>query len=145
MLFRNYHSKLSWMVSELSSTGVMFASHKILLLRQFYCRGHCNILKQLKVLLPVVGDRYSIFLMCAFIIDFIFGSQLWLICILFWLNNLCNFLCGGKCLAIKLKKHFPTFVVTLLLYVGLNQMICLLCCCELPLFWSCFWYVNLWL
>ena len=24
-------------------------------------------------------------------------------------------------------------------------MICLLRCCDLSFFWSCFWYVNLWL
>ena len=104
----------------------MFAWYKVFLLRQFYCRRHCDILMQLQVLLPIVGDGYRIFLFCAFIIDFIFGRQLQPIFTLFRLNNLCNLWCGGKCLSIKLKKIFPTFMVTFLLYGWLNQMICLL-------------------
>ena len=125
------------MVSEFSPNGVMFAWYKTLLLRHLCCRGHCDILMQLQVLLPIVGDGYSIFLLCAFIIDFIFGRQLQLIFTLFRLNDLCNSWCGGKCLWIKLKNNFSTFVVTFLLYRGLNQMICLLRCCELSFFWSC--------
>ena len=122
----------------------MFAWYKMLLLRHLFCRGYCDILMQLQVL-PIVGDGYSIFLLCAFSVDFIFGRQLQLSFTLFRLNNLCNLWCGGKCLSIKLKKNFPTFVITFLLYVGLNQMICHLRYCELSFFWSCFWYVNLWL
>ena len=40
------------------------------------CRGDCDILMQLQVLLPVVGDGYRIFLLSAFIIGFLFGKQL---------------------------------------------------------------------
>ena len=54
----------------------MFAWYKMLLLRHLSYRGHCDILMQLQVLLPIVGDGYRIFLLRAFIIDFIFGKQL---------------------------------------------------------------------
>ena len=133
------------MVSEFSPNGVMFVWNKMLLLRHLCCRGHYDILMQLQVLLPIVGDCYRIFLLCAFIIDLKFGKQLKVIFTLFQLKNICNLCCGGKCLSIKLKKDFPTFLVTFLLCKGLNQIICLLRCCELPFFWSCFWSVNLWL
>ena len=39
----------------------MFALYIILLLRQFCCRGHCDVLMQLQVLLPVVGDGIEFF------------------------------------------------------------------------------------
>ena len=58
-------------------------------------------------------------------------------------NNLCNLWCGEKCLSFKLKKNLSTFLVTVLLYGGLNQIICVLRCYELSFFWSCFWYFNL--
>ena len=54
---------------------ITFAWYKILLLRHFWCRGHCSILMQLQILLPLVGDGYSIFLLCAFIIDYMFDRQ----------------------------------------------------------------------
>ena len=122
----------------------MFALYEMLLLRHLCCRGNCDVLMQLQVLLPIVGVGCRTFLLCAFIIDFTFGKQLQLIFILFRLNSLCNLWCAGKCLSIKLKNNFPTFVVTFFLH-GLKKIICLLRCCALSFFWSCFWYVNLWL
>ena len=47
------------MVSEFSPIGVMFAWYKMLLLRHFYGRGHCDVLMQLQVLLPIDGDGYK--------------------------------------------------------------------------------------
>ena len=60
-----------------SSIVVMFVWYIMLFLRQFSCGRHCGgILMQLQDFLPISGDGYNIFLLCSFVIDFIFGRQL---------------------------------------------------------------------
>ena len=109
MLFQKYR--------EFSLVGAMFAWYKKLLLRHFWCWGHCGILTQLSVLLPIVGGRYNVIIIIyrLLLVLYLVGS-----CKFFFtfcqLNNLCNLCCGWKGLPIKLKKYLPTFVVTFLLY-----------------------------
>ena len=103
------------MVLEFSSGGVMFARYKMFLLRHFCFKEHSDLLMELQVLLLMVYDKCSIFLLREFIIDFIFGKELRLIFTLFRLNSSCNLFCSGKCLSINVRKNLPSFVVIFLL------------------------------
>ena len=67
---------LQTLVLQFSSIRVMFTWYKMLLLRHIWIRQQSTLLTQLQVPLPVVEDESSIFLLCEFIIDFIFGMQL---------------------------------------------------------------------
>ena len=67
---------LQTLVLQFSSIRVMFTWYKMLLLRHIWIRWHSTLLTQLQAPLPVVEDGSSIFLLCEFIIDFIFGMQL---------------------------------------------------------------------
>ena len=76
----------------------MFSWYKILLLRHFWSGGHCGILMQLHIPLPIVSDGYSIFCCVRLLL-------------ILYLEDSYNLL------------NLPTFVLTYLLYGRLNHMI----------------------
>ena len=58
MLFNKYRSKCWFLISHL--VGVMFAWYKKLILGNLWSWGHFGKLIQSQVLLPIVGDGYSV-------------------------------------------------------------------------------------